>query len=495
MKYNCSHTQSSVHRSAIVIFMISYCCSLPTPAQDSLMNALDHAIYYPNFSLQAEHELILPLYSTPRMGAVELTYKNENGNFRRPQQPASINALALAAGGVQRTGSLIVAGKFEYTLQRDEGQRWRNSQHQPDYQPFIWADSGAGTWNRSHFDAHVKIVSDKRQYGVKAGISMHYKGGIGDRDNTPKPLHRFHQLSVRPSLIYRGKRQTWSASIHYAQQSEDNEMGFYVNDSPLLYRLRGYGTFSRSPFVSGNRLLKATTLGGQIEYLKGKSTEDFLQAAISVDQTNGSIEEGIAIATPAGEWYTNVASGNFSWGTTRSRSQWVASLKLCASRTAARDPVFQAINYYLNKLSAQPSLRYARKNNWYVEINAAYKQREQRDIVSATNATVSQTGMGANGFYRFRLSDRVGLFAAPTVAYYKTIASTLNILTPSEISEVLVRPDFDILSRSYQQAGIEMGIDLRNSQTPFRFSTLWLHQRGGDLSRTQLNFSLHYFLL
>jgi hypothetical protein len=479
-----------------LIIAITFCCWLTSYAQDSLITKPDFFRHSSSWALNRPHEgSILMLYQLTGIGTMGIHYKNENGSFRRPQEPSSINTFSFQASGVQQTSSLVFFGNFNYQVQRDEGQQWRNTAQPADDQPYIWADTSRGTWDRNHFNVQVKMVTHSKTRAVQGGIDFLYKGGAGDRQSTPKPLYRFHRLAISPSIIYKKGARQLALSFQYAQQSEDNEMGYYVNDRPLLYRLRGYGTFSRSPFVSATRLLSSTLLGGGIEYLKGKINDQYVRSVVSYAYTNGNIKEGIAVTTPAGEWNTHELSGKFNWGLRPGKAQWLTSIDFSMSRMSGKDPLFQAINYYLNKIKVGPALRYTKSDDCYAEIHAEYSHREEKDIVAATNATVHRADVGLAYFYRFSSSKHAKFFTLPRLSYSKPLDSNLLILSPTEISEAMVRPDFYILSQSYSQMGIQVGIDVKCKGNAVRVAVDAIHTQNAQLTRSQIGLVLNYLFL
>jgi hypothetical protein len=340
----------------------------------------------------------------------------------------------------------------------------------------------------------VKLLTRRKDRALQAGITLQYEGGIGDRRNTPKPLYRFHHLSVNPALIYRHTLGVLALHIHYRQQSEDLEMGQYVFDSPLLYRLRGYGTFSRTPFVSGTRLLNANTLGGSLEFNKADHNENEWSGFLSYDRTKGMVEEGIGITTRGGEWNTQIVSGEFNWKHNRIVRQWDVRTSSSLSRLSGIDPVFQAVNYYINRFSIRTQTRYTWNTQQYAQFDIDYSTRQQRDLVTVTDATIQCIGLSLNFYQSLNLSDNVKPFVMPHVGYVHVLDDKLRILSPTEISEKLVRADVDIMSQSYQQVSVKAGTDVRHCSGIMRISGYVVYLFNSTFDRTQLGASLNYFL-
>jgi hypothetical protein len=464
-------------------------------AQDSLFSVLDYSRFAAAVKKINTYTPVLPLLKASRISSINVTLANESGSFRRPQEPSSIQSLTFHAEGTQQTNKVITSAEFTYLVQQDEGQQWRNTGHSADYQPFVWADQAVGTWNRSHFDARITIAGHPLKRMLQPGFMLAYHGGTGDRQNSPKPLYRFHQLSAQPFLLYRNKQNAFAFHLNYEQHTEDNEMGYYVNDSPLLYRLRGYGTFSRSPFVSGNRLLEASTLGGSIEYMYGHLSKNFRSATFSYNQTAGSVAEGTSVNTPGGAWKTRTISAILSSGIERLHCQWLPMLHFHGAFQVGTDPIFGAVNYYLNILAVRPSLRYTYRQRWFIEIDTEYAHRSQRDIVTGTNAEISRAGGNIKLHSRKALSQKTSLYAQPFVGYYQPLISTLQITTPTEMSEALVRPDFDIMAKAWLQSGIETGLDVKSIKNVLRFSLQLMHYQQASINRKQFNLSIHYFFI
>jgi hypothetical protein len=480
------------------VFNLIFVCGMiahEAHAQDSLFSVLDYSRFTPASNTINTYTPVLPLLQASRISSINLTLANESGSFRRPQEPSSIQSLTFHAEGTQQTDKVITSAGFTYLVQQDEGQQWRNTGHAADYQPFVWADQAVGTWNRSHFDARITIADNTLKRMLQPGLTLTYHGGTGDRQNTPKPLYRFHQLSAQPFILFRNKQDAFVFRLKYEQHTEDNEMGYYVNDSPLLYRLRGYGTFSRSPFVSGNRLLEASTLGGSIEYMRGNLSKKFRSANLSYNQTTGSVTEGTSVTTPGGAWKTQIISSVLSSGIERLQCQWMPMLHFHGAFQTGTDPIFGAVNYYLNILAVRPSLRYIYRQRWFIEIDTEYAHRSQRDIVTGTNAEISRAGGNLKLYSRKALSQKTSLYAQSCVGYYQPLSSTLQITTSTEMSEALVRPDFDVMAKAWLQSGIETGLDVKSVKNTIRFSLQLMHHQQASINRKQFNLSIHYFIL
>lgn len=427
------------------------------------------------------------LYSVKQVSdfsLVNLSYKNFDGDFNRPQLPASGYIGAFTASGRQKHNNLIWQGNFSFKYQRDEDQQWNNTSLHPDTQPFLWADAATGRWDRNHFSADVQLGSAyEGNYQWGAGLFFH--GGQGDRFNDPKPLYRYRRFGIAPEIAVRFSNRNWLAlQLLYIDYSEDNEMGFFSVDDPLLYRLRGYGTFSRTPFVSGERELSSQSVGATIQWVRpGRWAIQFGGMV-----TQGNAEEGAAIITPGGEWESLKA--NFSTEKYWQGTSNISSIQLQGqfSEIEGIDAVFQAVNARLQTARVAIDWNIATSDsmafNWRANVGTAFTHRLQEDLAAFTEAQVQGIPLDVN----FRVAwkkDKLTPFVAATGNYFQVLSSSLEVGDTNALTD-LVFPDFEILSASSLTMRLAAGVDWQYSKGVVRLSAF--AQRLQDV---ESNTSLH----
>jgi len=389
------------------------------------------------------------------------------GNFNRPQTPASGILGGFEANGRKRQNKLIWEGRFSWQYQRDKGQQWNNTSRHPDALPYIWADETVGTWARNHFKSSVQVGTTMTG-NLQFGAGLLFEGGQGNRLNDPRPLYRFRELGIAPELALRVKKTNWLAvQLLYLSFSEDNEIGFFSVDDPLLFRLRGPATFTRTPFVSGERQLNSQQIGGGLRWVSEKQFAAQFRGTVSW----GKAEEGVAIITPGGKWQILNASLLL-------QKSWQGKLRNSFSlsgnivQNEGTDPTFQAINTRLQitkiGLAFQISKPDSTAFHWSLRTMANWQVRSQEDLATFTETNLQQLPLSLHLDGKW-LKGKLRPFLLLHGHYQALLSENLQIGSPTFISENLLLPDFEILSSEFFSIGTGIGLDIGQGAKKFRF--------------------------
>lgn len=399
---------------------------------------------------------------------VNISMQGFEGNFNRPQTPSSGFLGRFDANGRQQQGNLIWEGRFSWQYQRDQGQQWNNTSRHPDELPYIWADEATGRWDRNHFNSSVQVGTINTG-NLQFGAGLFFEGGQGDRFNDPKPLYRFRKFGIAPELALCTGKTNWLAlKLLYHSFSEDNEMGgIFSVDDPLLFRLRGYATFTRTPLVSGVRQLRSQQVGGGLRWVSAKQLAVQLRGLTSW----GKAEEGEAVIIPGGEWqtfYFNLLlqkswKGRL-WNTVEFSGNFI--------QNEGTDPIFQAINTRLQTIRARLGWQISNLDSmtfhWQIQWLASWQSRSQEDLATFTEAHIQQLPFSLNIGGKWNK----GKFKPFTLLYgqYQAVLSPdLRVGSPTFISENLAEPDFEILSSDFFAVGTGVGVDIGQDTNKFRF--------------------------
>jgi len=271
-------------------------------------------------------------------------------------------------------------------------------------------------------------------------------------------------------------------------------MGFFSVDDPLLYRLRGYGTFSRTAFVSGERQLSAQKAGIALQWQE----QQHLSARISAATEWGKAEEGISIINTAGEWQSLMATVGLdrSWSHPLNPRLGFSGY---ARRNSGNDPIFGAINARLQtaggELNAQLRQQDAGKLHWYLKAKGGWTVRKQEDLATFTEANVQSLPLGlASGFSR--QYNQLTPFLLLSATYRPVISAALQVTDATEITDRLVRDDFAILSTDSYQLSLQGGLDRQSEQGRMRFAFNLSRQQalgGSNLFQNLLTLSISFF--
>lgn len=445
---------------------------------------------FPHFELP-EFASLFSVDQSPEFSQISLSYMGFTGDFNRPQLPDSGHIGNFNASGKQQKDNFIWRGSFSWQYQRDEGQQWNNTSLHPDVQPYLWADAGTGRWDRNHFNANVQVGTTNLS-PFNWGGGLIFEGGEGDRFNDPKPLYRFRRLGVSPEGSMHFSQDNWIAvKLLYTSYSEDNEIGFFSIDDPLLYRLRGYGTFTRTPFVSGERQLRSQKLGGSIRWLIPNNRA----VQLAGSSTWGEAKEGISIVTDGGKWQTLQADFSLEKSWQNVLHQKSLSLTGSIRENEGTDAVFQAINARLQ--TAQAAIRWSMATlnstaalHWQVQAETALTHRLQEDLATFTEAKVNSLPVGIN-LGAILDKHSVSPFVMVSAYYYQVLYSDLQIGRENAFTE-LILPDFEFLGASAYTAKLMGGINWKQSQGTYRLSGFFQGRQavGPIPSFSQIQFGL-----
>jgi hypothetical protein len=389
------------------------------------------------------------------------------GDFQRPQWPSQFRFTNLNVNGLTKIPKMIFAGSFNYQLARNRQQFWRNTHISPEESPFIWADSSAGLWHLNLFSAKV-LMANNSSNQINFGLELVYSGGSGDRKNDPRPLFRQQSILIKPGVAFMFLQGSLGLHIAYRRYTEDNEVGFFSVQNSLLYRLRGYGTFSRTPFVSGERIIRSDQAIAGLSYVGSTGWE----AEIELGINNGEVVEGIANPNPQGEWYdTRFKLSTQDLTPKNSPVGW--RLSYDHFRQSGSDPVFQAINYYLQKHEFWATVRWEPVKNDLIELSAGWHQRRQEDIIAATKADIMHASLKIAALF-----DGSALRHYPAISWYHPLRQQLNIGNPGEISQALIVPDFNLLKRGFVRTSYRLEAKLLQTSALFlRLEPTWRYNR------------------
>ncbi|WP_133299994.1 DUF6850 family outer membrane beta-barrel protein [Larkinella punicea] len=420
----------------------------------------------------------LPAASWPNYIRTGLSSDHRAGDFRRPQEPEVVRAGSFSTEGLRRLGDWAVSGRFRYRKHADQNQRWGNTADPLSGNPFVWADEYGGDWQRDHIQTEVhagRVINDR----VTGGLSIRYDLGQGARQNDPRPFYRFRDLSLRPSFLWQLSRRHWlGVWAEYRHTLEENQIGYYAIQTPQLYRLRGLGTFDRSPVVSSDRLVTGRWFGGSMQTGVRLDHNRHLTGMVSVHFGSENTGEGIAVERPNGRYEERRWEGKLAmdW----MRSDGLRRLNLSASRRSGdgTDPIFKAINVGFTRQEIQLEVLQNRQRTHsarQVSAQVGYTHQEAYNILNQTNWAIHQVHVRTNYLIRMPLRGRWVAFAEPVLAMVYAPHRSYQALRPTELTPLLVKPDFSVRSANYGQLGGEAGVDcrLRNSWLRVAFEGQW----------------------
>lgn len=434
----------------------------------------------------------LGLSQLPNYSQAGLRYQRAEGGFRRPQSPAQAQRLRFETEGLRKWATWAVQGRFAYAKHWDARQAWANVAEvfQPDLEvalplpglmptngrlgnPYVWADERAGDWQRDHIAAEVQAAFADSARRFAPGLGLGYDIGQGARQNDPRPFYRYRRLRVAPSGLWRVGGRAWlGLEAHWVSTVEDNEAGQFSTDNFLLYRLRGYGTFERTPISSAERRTSGQAVGGQATYRWQAQGRQLIVVA-GGRYRREQVREGVAIQREGGQFEE-------SWvhlravGTARRPQGWRHLLLQVERRQGtATDPLFRAINAgFLGWESELKAVEVWQPGRWAYCFGASlrYGQDTLYDEAAASRWNLVRPGGQAEYLARHQGPGRWLPFAGARLGYTHVRDRGTRFGRATELTNAVFRADREWLASPSWQLGAEAGANFKLT----RQGTTWL---------------------
>jgi len=432
----------------------------------------------------------------PQHGYAGVSADYTSGDFRRPMQAAQRRSLGLHTGGLRRLGGWTVAGLFRYGRRYDSDVAWSGVYDPYEGNPFLWADSNRGDWERDEVQARITLQAPSLGR-ITTGLSIAYGIGAGARRNEPKPFFRYRDIALRPGLVYslsRNKEIGLAGEVGLGK--EENELGFFSRDNVVLYRLRGFGTYTKTPFVTGERRREEIRWKASAYYSYDWDRSGLLFTGFA-EQREDEVIEGLASPQPTG-YFTGISWGGEillrSGGAGKGGS---ASLKGRVQDGYADDVIFRAESASWSRQEVSSQLRYwkeGRKRSWLMIVSPAFTYFNQTDLGTQTLWDVSQLSLTAEWRYRRQLSAAWHFFLAPAAGYAWPVDTYFTSRSQNIVLRELTVPDYRFFATAYGTADLRAGLEIQSSPlASVHFISLESHNRLASNHFNRRNeLALHY---
>lgn len=187
------------------------------------------------------------LDDTRNYSELALKWKEQDGDFRRPQQGAQESHAGVDCEGFMNLGNALVWGEFSF-MQNNVNRAGFNSSIADPYRgmPFFYADAKESPWRgqsyNMRFRASTPLVWGKWAFGVEGG----YHSTIAAKQLDPRVDTRYFELNVNPGVVYQiNDKHSIGADFQYSAIKEDSRVN-NINSSisQTLYLLSGLGVSS-----------------------------------------------------------------------------------------------------------------------------------------------------------------------------------------------------------------------------------------------------------
>lgn len=398
----------------------------------------------------------------PDYARVAGNWKHAGGDLRRPMTAAATNHFGVGAAGYAKVNGWSYQGAAEYSRQLDNDVAWSGVYDPYEGNPFLWTDSSRGGWERDHLNVSATINTPALGRRWHAGLSITYHIGSGARKSDPKPFYRYRNISLTPGLARRiGKYATIGAYGKVQSVQEDNELGFYNTgtDNVLLYRLRGYGTYARAPFVNAERQRRGTLYEAGTHY---SYENDRFLSVISVygSINNETVYEGVIKRQAYGYYRANSyggAAGFYRKGIDKGR---FAAISFDAVKGFADDVEYNAQTAHFTRyhISAKAGCW---KGGLLWELRPFLYYDGFSDAATATNFNAASTGGLFVLNWRKPLSRKTSLQLKPAAGYRYVLRDSWQQGANNIIIRELIAPDYRYFSISRMLASITFAYTLQ----------------------------------
>ncbi len=401
----------------------------------------------------------------PQYGYASLSVKSESGAFKRPMDPGKMRIFTGSTGGYKKIQRWAVRGEFAYKKQYDFELPWSSVNEGYNGNPFIWADSNKGKWIRDEVSASLQVASPTIERKLYSGLSVDYIIGSGARTNEPKPFYRIRNITLQPGISWQiNGRSALGLKGDFGFLQEENEIGQYSIENVLLYRLRGYGTFSRSPMVTGVRKRTGNIIGASLHYEKKNNKYKWV-VIMKTNYRSEEVYEGIATRSLTG-YYTAynfegnalVYKGNALDGTSMLFSGSYAS-------GYADDYLFSA-----ESASHQQAYAFLQWKRWFSTSRGQLWQWKLQPSIHQLSFTDQGTRMHyfATGaecvlslLWRKKLTDKWSIHISPKAGYMKVVDHRWTNRQMNTVVKDLAMPHYHYISTDYLNTGAAAGAEFR----------------------------------
>ncbi len=431
----------------VLLLAVSPALAQPTPA-DSLrlgLAGLGNAVW-----LTGQNAAGLGQWQGFGYGITRLSVTHHTGDFRRPQEPRQRTAIGLQSEGMRNVAGWRVYGDFDYQKRFDRQIAFSHGYDPLNGNPYVWADTLAGDWQRDHIRARVAVAAP-RLGRWQLGLSVPYHVGQGSRLLDPKPFYRFRDLALLPSVWRQvSARWGWGAVLGGQFTQEENEVGFFAIDFPLLYRLRGYGSFSQSPIVSAERLVKGTiwqgTLQSHWQRQTGPRTVSWL-GQVGGRLRQETIREGIAAPEAGGIFDETVVDAMLARLQTAGSGGHRLALQTELRQGSGTDPILRTTNPTYTRTTTrldasrwrQSAGRFGRETAWLVVETLNY-----RDQITRTDWSALRLSAQIDWLRRWEYTDGQGWFGRLGAGGRYVPNRQFRALRPTRLTTLLTRPDYAV---------------------------------------------------
>ncbi|MFC4213382.1 DUF6850 family outer membrane beta-barrel protein [Pedobacter lithocola] len=455
----------------LLLLMMSAILSARSQSKTDSLLSLSLGIGNNAFSLSS-NPIFIRHTAIPTFAEVGLRAELTNGTFRRPQDFKRQRNFGFGATGLSKVGDWLFYGSFSYGKNYRDSIKYANVARPYSGNPFITADAVGGNWRGDGLDASLQIVMPSTKKWQTA-IKLDYETEQNSRDNDPKPLNRLLNYTIQPSLAYKfGLYNTLSILAGYSYMDEMVETGYYADQNPIIYSLRGYGEFTAGPVVTAQRFTKGYGYLFGADYLYKNDVEFLfgLRYGYQTQDVNDGIAKPIFIGGLdefKGEAFASYTSGSNQNGFNASAKAWFRD-------GTGFDPVFSAINpaYYFSGVDTK--IAYWKKRDRYIFNFAVYpglSYTNYNEGIAKTDWTSVMLHQDAGFSMINQLTKKTTFGGELKLGYHFNLQKEIIINRPTQLSPILVTPYYQFASADYLKGAFNLSVTYRNANVSYQLKT------------------------
>lgn len=396
---------------------------------------------------------------------VQVEIQHVAGALHRPQEAGALSTVALRAEGQRTARGWWSSGAAGYRRGRDHDVRWRNHAEPYTGMPYEWADSVGGTMRHDQLGLEGALATP-RWRGWRAGLQLDYGIGQGARRNDPRPLFRRRVADLSPGLVYTRGGHELAAGALLGWHREDLEIGGgNSTEFPVLFRLRGIGTFDRTQLISGERAIIGQVRGGHAGYaLHTVRWQAALGATLRI--ATDSVRDGIATPTNGGS--ARRVRQELA-GQLRRHGAHPLELTLSnASETArGRDAIFAAVNAIDEARQTRVELRWWAGVSpviapWLLTASVIDGVLSRADRATETAWRVPRQRFAVHATYRGSRPTG-GVMIESGIAAQTIGAASYSALRPTRLTPILAAADYAVVAAARTEWTAALGWEQRTA--------------------------------
>jgi hypothetical protein len=425
-----------------------------------------------NIASFSSNPIFIRSVAIPTFAEVGLSAQLVGGNYRRPQDFKQQRNFGFGATGLSKVGDWVFYGSFSYSKNYRDSIKYANVTKPYSGNPFITADAVGGNWRGDGLDASLQIVMPSIKKWQTA-VKLAYATEQNSRDNDPKPLNRLLNYSIQPSVAYKfGSHHSVSVLAGYSYLDEMVETGYFADQNPIIYSLRGYGEFTAGPIVTSQRFTKGHGYRFGADYLY-KSAVEFLfgvRYGYQTQDVNDGIAKPIFIGgfdEYKGEAFASYASGSNEKGFNANAKAWFRD-------GTGFDPVFNATNpaYYFSGIDTK--IAYWKKQHKSILNFALYPALSYTNFyegIAKTDWTSVMFHQDAGFSMINQLTKKTTFGGELKLGYHFNLQKEIIINRPTLLSPILVTPYYQFASTDYLKGAFDLSFTYRNTNVSYQLKT------------------------